>query len=134
MQKTLSRDWSKRVQAEQKQKSKQPGKVTAKEQKQKPLNQLILKLAAQKSPLFYNGVKVFIFPDLTAEVLTQRREFDEVRRRCRAANLRYGFLHPARFRITVDEETRIFNRPEMVECFLNQKNPDGFSGDLLEWS
>ncbi len=34
-------------------------------------HELNVKLAAHKTLLLYNGVKVFIFPDLTAEVLTE---------------------------------------------------------------
>lgn len=81
--------------------------------------ELTVKLAAQKAPLLYNGVKVFIFPDLTAEVLTKRRE-DEVRKRCRASNFLYSFLYPTRFRLTVDGDTPIFDKPEMAENFINQ--------------
>ncbi|CAI5678313.1 unnamed protein product [Oreochromis niloticus] len=81
----------------------------------------ILRLAAQKAPLQYNGVKVFIFPDLTTEVLARCKKFEEVRKRCRAANLRYGFIHPARFRVTLDGVTQTFDKPEVAKKFLDQK-------------
>ncbi len=38
------------------------------------------------------------------------------------ADLCYGLLYPARFRVTVDGETRIFDKPEAAEKFLNQKH------------
>ncbi|CAI5657839.1 unnamed protein product [Oreochromis niloticus] len=81
----------------------------------------ILRLAAQKAPLQYNGAKVFIFPDLTAEVLARRKKFEEVRKRCRAANLCYGFIHPARFWVTLDGVTQTFDKPEAAKRFLDQK-------------
>lgn len=81
----------------------------------------ILRLAAQKAPLQYDGAKVFIFPDLTAEVLARRKKFEEIRKRCRAANLRYGFIHPARFRVTLDGVTQTFDKPEAAKRFLDQK-------------
>ena len=48
---------------------------------------LILKLASQKFPLNFNGARVSFYPDLTLEVRNQRKEFDEVRNKCRAANI-----------------------------------------------
>lgn len=58
--------------------------------------ELIVRLAAKKGPLQYDGSKVFIFPDLCQDVVARRKEFDKARKRCREANLRYGFRHPAR--------------------------------------
>ena len=72
---------------------------------------LILKLAAQRTVqgLSFHSAKVLIFPDLTVEMRARRKEFEGVRKRCREAELCYGFQHPACFRITAkDGESRIF--------------------------
>jgi hypothetical protein len=73
---------------------------------------LILKLARQKFPLNYNRVRVSFYPDLTLEVRNQRKECDEVRNKCRAANIRYGFLFPARFKVNVEGSTGTFDNPK----------------------
>ena len=82
---------------------------------------LILKLASQKFPLNFNGARVSFYPDLTLEVRNQRKEYDEVRNKCRAANIRYGFLFPARFKVTVEGSTRTFDNPKEADLFLTSK-------------
>lgn len=84
---------------------------------------LILKLASQKFPLNYNGARVSFYPDLTLEVRNQRKEYDEVRNKCRAANIRYGFLFPARFKVTVEGSTRTFDNAKEADLFLTSKLP-----------
>ncbi|KAF0043708.1 hypothetical protein F2P81_005045 [Scophthalmus maximus] len=42
----------------------------------------------------------------------QRKQFDSVRERCKAAKIRYGFLHPARFRMTV--RLLVYTSPPMT--------------------
>ena len=84
---------------------------------------LILKLANQKFPLNFNGARVSFYPDLTLEVRNQQKEFDEVRNKCRAANIRYGFLFPARFKVTVEGSTRTFDNPKETDLFLTSKLP-----------
>ncbi len=62
----------------------------------------IIKLRSQHFLLEYMVSRVHIFPDLSKAVWKQRKSFDEVRQMCRAAKFMYGFLFPARCRITVD--------------------------------
>jgi hypothetical protein len=75
---------------------------------------LILKLANQKFLLNFNGARVAFYPDLTLEVRNQRKEYDEVRNKCRAANIRYGFLFPS---------TCTFDNPKEADLFLTSKLP-----------
>ncbi|CAB1325696.1 unnamed protein product [Coregonus sp. 'balchen'] len=44
---------------------------------------LILKLASQKFPFNYNGARVSFYPDLILDVRNQRKEYDEMRKKCR---------------------------------------------------
>ena len=85
--------------------------------------ELIVRLAAKKGPLQYDGAKVFIFPDLSQDVVARRKEFDKVRKRCRDADLRYGFLYPARFVVTLEGDTHTFNKPDEALKFLDEKLP-----------
>lgn len=85
------------------------------------VKQLIVKLAAQKAPLSYNGMKVSIFPDLPTEVFQQRKKFYDVRGRCKTAGLQSGFVgtRQTRLRITRDGDTRYFDTPEAADAFLD---------------
>ena len=79
---------------------------------------LILRLASKNHPVLYNNKKIFFFPDLTQETMRQRKQFDGIREKCKAAKIRYGFLHPARFRMTVDGSSRTFSDPADADRFL----------------
>jgi hypothetical protein len=74
-------------------------------------------------PLNFNGARVSFYPDLTLEVRNQRKEYDEVRNKCRAANIRYGFLFPARFKVTFEGSTHTFDNPKEADLFLTSKLP-----------
>ena len=68
----------------------------------------IIRVARNKGPLNYNGQRVSIFPDLTAEVMKDRKEFDAVRLKLKEAGIRHGFLFPARLVFTHAGQTKIF--------------------------
>lgn len=69
----------------------------------------ILRKARDKAPLFYNGQRVSIFPDYTANVAKARAAFSEVRSALRGRkDIRYGLLFPARLRITHNGNCREF--------------------------
>lgn len=88
------------------------------------VKELVMRLARQNSPLTYDGATVFIFPDLTSATLQKRHQFDELREKCKKNNIRYGFRHPARFIVTVDNNTDTFDTPAEAERFLKQKVTD----------
>uniref|UniRef100_A0A3B3BMK6 L1 transposable element RRM domain-containing protein n=1 Tax=Oryzias melastigma TaxID=30732 RepID=A0A3B3BMK6_ORYME len=81
---------------------------------------LIVRLAAQTGTIQFNQAKVYIFPDLSPDVLALRRRFEDVCKRCRAANLHFGFLHRARFRVTLNGETSTFDKPEEAMKFIDR--------------
>lgn len=69
----------------------------------------ILRKARDKAPLYYNGQRVSIFPDYTANVAKARAAFTDVRKILRGQKeIRYGLFFPARFRITYQEATQEF--------------------------
>ncbi len=62
---------------------------------------------------------ISIYPDLTADVLLQRRNFDVVKKKLKEAGVRYGLLFPARLIVTHGSEKRIFNSVADAEAFAN---------------
>lgn len=73
----------------------------------------ILRVACNEGPLNYDGQRISIFPDITAEVMKDCKEFDTVRVKLREASIRHGFLFPARLIFTHAGHTKIF------ECHLH---------------
>lgn len=84
-----------------------------------PVKETILRLARQHSPLKYDGVQISIFPDLTAEVLSQRRAFDGVKKKLKEAGIRFGMLFPARLIVTQGTNKKIFGSVSEAEVFVN---------------
>lgn len=66
----------------------------------------IMQIARNISPLSYEGQHVNIFPDLTADVIKDRKEFDDTRQKLREAGIRHGFLFPARLIFTHEGATK----------------------------
>lgn len=84
-----------------------------------PVKEMILRLARQHSPLKYDGAHISFFPDFTAEVLSQRRAFDGVKRKLKEAGIRYGMLFPARLLVTQGTTKKIFGSVSDAESFVN---------------
>ena len=73
------------------------------------VKELIMRLAAQQSPLMYQGQRIHIFPDFPAEVMKQRQLFDDTRKRFKSVGLHTGFIYPCS---THGNVTSMFNTPE----------------------
>lgn len=82
------------------------------------MKELVLRLAREKAPLQYDGRPVYIFPDLTSATVKKRQAFQAIREKCRAKSIRCGFRHPARFVVTVNNNTGIFSTRAEAEKFL----------------
>ncbi|KAL0159840.1 hypothetical protein M9458_043565, partial [Cirrhinus mrigala] len=82
--------------------------------------ELILKLSRQQSPLQFEGMQIYIYPDWTAKVLSQRRNFDGVKKKLKEAGVRHGLLFPARLIVTHGSEKMIFTSVEDAEAFANE--------------
>ncbi|RXN10895.1 putative transposase element L1Md-A101/L1Md-A102/L1Md-A2 [Labeo rohita] len=83
-----------------------------------PVKETILRLAWQHAPLKFDGVLISIFPDFTAEVLSQRRAFDGVKKKLKEAGIRFGLLFPARLIVTQDNKKKIFGSVPEAEEFV----------------
>ncbi len=88
------------------------------------VKELVLRLAREKAPLWYDGRPVFIFPDLTSATMKKRMAFQHIREKCRARKIRCGFRHPARFVVTVNNNTGTFSTPAEAEKFLSREAQD----------
>lgn len=75
----------------------------------------IFKLSRQQAPLHYNGGRVFIFPDYTAEVSSQRQAFNSVKKRLTDAELKCSLRFPAKLQV---DEVKVFNSPADAETFV----------------
>ncbi|KAL2095569.1 hypothetical protein ACEWY4_007717 [Coilia grayii] len=80
----------------------------------------ILRLAREKGDLTYNDRAIHIFGDLTAGEAKRRAAFNDVRKILQnIAGARFGFRHPATFRITMPGgEERRFTDPEKAMDFV----------------
>lgn len=80
----------------------------------------ILRLGRQCS-MEYEGNRVLIFPDYTAEVMEQRRNFREVLQLLREKEIRHSLRFPARLHIHRQGQVKTFNDPDEAKTFINQK-------------
>lgn len=78
----------------------------------------VMRAARAKKDVLFKNHRIMFFPDLSAEVNKQRRQFDEVKKKLRAKGLMYGFIFPARLRVTVDGQAHVFQSPSEVNDFL----------------
>ncbi|KAI4880552.1 hypothetical protein NFI96_007352 [Prochilodus magdalenae] len=87
----------------------------------------ILQLRAGRN-LDYNGHKVYIFPDYTAEVLSQRRSFRDVMQALRALQL------PEFCKVELDAPILEIELMEAIQAFPSGKSPgpDGFGTSFCE--
>lgn len=80
--------------------------------------ELILRLRRSKE-LLYKGNKVLIYPDYTAEVMRQRREFNPVMATLRGLKVEFHLLFPAKLRILHQGNTEFFSKPGEAMTFIN---------------
>ena len=80
----------------------------------------IIRVARNEGPLNYDGQRISIFPDLTAEVMKDRKEFDAVRLKLKEAGIRHGFLFPARLIFTHAGQTKIFDSSKEAAAYVDK--------------
>ena len=81
------------------------------------VKELVPRLSREKAP-------VFIFPDLTSATMKKRQAFQDIKEKCRARKIRFGFRHSARFVVTVNNNTSTFDPPAEAEKFLHREAGD----------
>lgn len=91
----------------------------------------ILRKARENAPLHYNGHRVSIFPDYTANVAKARAAFTPVRNILRGQKeIRYGLFYPARFRITYQDDTKEFVDPQKAMSYARSILPSDQDSQL----
>ncbi len=78
----------------------------------------VMRAARAKGRIVYGEQEVKFFPDLSAELLHQRRHFDCVKQQLRSLNINYGLIYPAKLRLTVDGQSREFEDPSDAEKLI----------------
>ena len=79
----------------------------------------ILRLSRQHSPLRYLGNMVSIFPDYTAEVLSQQQAFNNVKRRLTEAGAKFSLHLPAKLLVDHNNTSKTFVSVANTERFAN---------------
>lgn len=83
----------------------------------------ILRLARGKRELMFQGTRIYIYPDFSAELTKKRRSFDAVKRRLRELNLKYSLRYPCTLNVTVDGKTQLFTCHKAAEAaFMSRVN------------
>ena len=75
----------------------------------------ILRLAREKKELLFNGSRVLIFPDYSAELARRRRAFDPVKRRLRERSLKFALRYPCTLSVWVDGKEHQFRDSTAAE-------------------
>lgn len=92
------------------------------------VKELVIKLARESSGLQYADKPVFIYPDLSPDIIQRRQKFADIKQKCKTKKIRYGFRHPAKFIVTAGNTTEIFESPVDANAFLGEM-VDGWSQD-----
>lgn len=80
---------------------------------------MILVESRKLPELLYENTKLMLFPDFSADVQNRHRSFNEVRRRLREKNIKYGMLYPSRLRIPHGGTVRFFDTPEETNEWID---------------
>lgn len=75
----------------------------------------------QGRQLEYQGCKVLIFPDYTAEVIEQRRSFSEVMRSLRELKVGHTLRFPAKLCISHNGNTKMFVSPADAKLYVEKE-------------
>lgn len=87
----------------------------------------VMTAARLKGKVMYNGRHVMFFPDLSVEVVKQRKQYDQVKQQLRNLNINFGLIFPAKMRISHRGNSFLFHTPTEVEEFIQKarKQTDG---------
>lgn len=86
----------------------------------------IIRKAAQLKSITYNGEKLLIFPDLPAAILKQCASFNRAKDLLRdRPGVRFGFLYPAKLRVTHNGEEMYFTDPVKAFAYAEQHFGEG---------
>uniref|UniRef100_H3AV25 L1 transposable element RRM domain-containing protein n=1 Tax=Latimeria chalumnae TaxID=7897 RepID=H3AV25_LATCH len=76
-----------------------------------PVREQVLTAARSLGTLEWNGSRILVFPDLSRDLMEQRRRFMPIKKALREKGLKYGLLYLATLKLTCEGETRSFTEP-----------------------
>lgn len=82
--------------------------------------ELILRLSRQQQ-MIYNGQRIYVYPDYTAEVMAQRRGFREVTQALREREVKYSLCLPAKLHVQHNDQVKVFPSPGDVKSFIESE-------------
>lgn len=83
-----------------------------------------MRAARRLGEVRHENHRLGFFPDLSSETRQRQRQFDGVKARFRAMDIRYGMLYPAHLVITHESKRRIFKTvPEAEEYLRGMQSP-----------
>lgn len=84
----------------------------------------ILRLAREKRNLKMGESTVYIYPDFSPGLVKKRREFDPVKKKLCAADVKYSLQYPSTLRVIVEGKPKLFHCPKEAEKFYRDL-PEG---------
>lgn len=86
----------------------------------------VLEAARRAKEVRFEDNRIYLFQDFSSGTQRKRRAFDEARRRLQSLGLHtYGLNYPATLRITVNNTTKSFTRPEEAMAYINTLDGEG---------
>lgn len=90
-----------------------------------PVKEQVLAIAKKKGQLFYNGRKIFIFPDLSPSLAKKRAAFNPVKGKLYEKGVKFFLRYPAVLCVTYQQKDYKFESATDAEDFYNHQ----LSGD-----
>lgn len=78
----------------------------------------VLRVAREKGTVMFQNHHIMFFPDLSSEVLKQRRRFEEVKQELRRRKIRYGMIFPTKLLVIHGDRSHFFSSPEEANKFI----------------
>lgn len=78
----------------------------------------ILRAARARGTVMFQDHHIMFFPDLSSEVLKQRKRFEEVKIELRKRKIKYGMIFPAKLMVIFRDHRHFFDSPEEAGKFI----------------
>lgn len=86
----------------------------------------IMRAAAQRKDLAWEGQRFLAYQDFSAEDSQRRAQYNDLKKPLRKAGVRFGVVHPATLIVTTDEQKFTYSSREDAEKDLRQRLPRFF--------
>lgn len=76
---------------------------------------------ARKHQMTYDGAKLTIYPDITAELARQRASFKGIKSALYERRIKFRLLHPACLLVSFQDKDYYFDSPQKAQDFYDQR-------------